>query len=98
MDAGAIPRVTLCYFGTADPSYYGIAADRLPGYQPPPPSTVVRAVHPGDVVVISATHLQGLYLDPEMLPLMAEFRRRRPVATIGYSLFVYRADFAWTLP
>lgn len=98
MEANAIPRVTLCYFGTADPGYYGIAADRLPGYQPPPPSAVVRAVHPGDVVVISATHLQGLYLDPEMLPLMAEFRRRRPIATIGFSLFVYRADFAWTLP
>ena len=76
MDANGIARVTLCYFGTADPAYYGIAADRLPSYQPPPPSTLVRAVHPGDVVAISATHLQGLYLDPEMQPLMALFRAR----------------------
>jgi hypothetical protein len=97
MDASAIPRVTLCYFGTADPGYYGIASDRLPGYQPPPPSSLTRTVRAGDVVAISATHLQGLYLDAEMDPLMAQFRARRPVATIGHSIFVYRADFAWTL-
>ena len=98
MDTSGIPRVTLCYFGTADPAYYGIAADRLPSYQPPPPSTIVRAVHPGDVVAISATHLQGVYLEPEMQPLMALFRARRPLATIGDSIFVYRADFSYALP
>ena len=98
MDRSGIPRVTLCYFGTADPAYYGIAADRLPSYQPPPPSTLVRAVHPGDVVAISATHLQGLYLDPEMQPLMALFRARRPIAAIGHAIFVYRADFSYALP
>ncbi len=98
MDASGIARVTLCYFGTADPGYYGIASDRLPGYQPPPPSSLTRTIRKGDVVAISATHLQGLYLDPEMQPLMAQFRARAPVATIGYSIFVYRADFDWTLP
>jgi hypothetical protein len=97
LDANGIAHVTLCYFGTADPGYYGIASDRLPGYQPPPPSSVTRSVQPGDVVAISATHLQGLYLDPEMEPLMARFRARRPMATIGHSIFVYRADFAWSL-
>jgi hypothetical protein len=71
--------------------------DRLPGYQPPPPSTVVRTIKPGDIVAISATHLQGLYLDAAMLPLMALFRARTPLATIGHSIFVYRSDFAWTL-
>ena len=96
MEAHAIPRVTLCYFGTADPSYYGIACDRLPGYQPPPPSTVVRAVRPGDVLAVSVTHLQGVYLDADMLPLMARLRSRTPIATIGHSIFVYRSDFAWT--
>jgi hypothetical protein len=98
MDSSGIPRVVLCYFGTADPAYYGIAADRLPSYQPPPPSTVVRAVKPGDVVAVSATHLQGLYLDAEMQPLMALLRARAPIATIGHSIFVYRADFDWALP
>jgi hypothetical protein len=98
MDAHGLARVTLCYFGTADPGYYGIQADRLPGYQPPPPSTLVRGVRPGDVVAISATHLQGLYLEPEMQPLLALLRARTPLAVIGHSIFVYRADFAWDLP
>ena len=98
MDDHGIARITLCYFGTADPGYYGIAADRLPGYQPPPPSTIVRTVRPGDIVAISATHLQGLYLEPEMQPLLARFRARAPIATIGHSIFVYRADFLWALP
>jgi len=98
MDAHGIRRVSLCYFGTADPGYYGIACDRLPGYQPPPPSSLTHAVHAGDVVAVSATHLQGLYLDPQMQPLMALFRARRPVATIGHSIFIYVADFEYRVP
>lgn len=53
--------VYLSYFGTGDPSYYGIAARPLPSYVPrhrdvlPPLS--------GGVYCISATMLQGLYLD-----------------------------------
>ena len=98
MEKNAIPRLKLLYFGTADPGYYGIACDRLPGYQPPPPSTLVREVRPGDVVAVSATHLQGLYLEPEVRALAAELRARRPVAVIGHTIFVYRADFTWSLP
>jgi hypothetical protein len=97
MERHAIPRLKLLYFGTADPGYYGIACDRLPGYQPPPPSTLVREVRPGDVVAVSATHLQGLYLDPEVRALADQLRARRPVAVIGHTIFVYRADFAWSM-
>jgi hypothetical protein len=97
MDRNAIRDIKLCYFGTADPSYYGISALRLPSYQPPPPSSVVTSIRPGDVVAVSATHLQGLYLDPDMQPLMAALRERTPIATIGYSIFVYRADFSFEL-
>ena len=98
MDGAGVARVKLCYFGTADPLYHGVGGERLPGYQPPPPSTVVREVRPGDIVAVSATHLQGVYLDPAMRPLMERLRARRPVAVPGYSIFVYRADFAWQLP
>lgn len=53
--------VYLSYFGTGDPSYYGITARPLPGYiarnqDVIPPLT-------GGVYCISATMLQGLYLD-----------------------------------
>jgi hypothetical protein len=98
MDRNAVPRVKLSYFGTADPEYYGIACDQLPGYMPPPPPKLHRTVRPGDIVAVSATNLQGVYLDADVLPLMAELRARRPVAVIGYSILVYRADFAWSLP
>jgi hypothetical protein len=98
MERNAVPRLKLLYFGTADPGYYGIACDRLPGYQPPPPSTLVREVRPGDLVAVSATHLQGVYLDPPVRALADLLRARRPVAVIGYSIFVYRADFTWSLP
>ncbi|HVR70230.1 MAG TPA: hypothetical protein VMT87_05230 [Vicinamibacteria bacterium] len=98
MERNAVPRVKLLYFGTADPGYYGVACDRLPGYQPPPPSTLVREVRPGDIVAVSATHLQGVYLDPAVRALADQLRARRPVAVIGHSIFVYRADFAWSLP
>ena len=97
MERNGVPRLKLLYFGTADPGYYGIACDRLPGYQPPPPSTLVREVRPGDIVAVSATHLQGVYLEPGVRALTEQLRARRPIAVIGYTIFVYRADFAWSL-
>jgi hypothetical protein len=96
MERNGVPRLKLLYFGTADPGYYGIACDRLPGYQPPPPSTLVRDVRPGDIVAVSATHLQGVYLEPEVRALAEQLRARRPIAVIGHTIFVYRADFAWS--
>ncbi len=95
VDQNHVAGLKLCYFGTADPAYYGLDVARLPSYQPPPPSAIVTSVRPGDTLAVSATHLQGLYLDDDMQPLMALLRARTPVATIGYSIFVYRADFAW---
>jgi hypothetical protein len=97
IDRHGIRRVKLSYFGTADPRYYGIPCDYLPGSMRPAPDRLVLFVSPGDVVVVSATNLQGVYLPRAVLPLMEELRARRPLATIGYSLFVYRADFAWFL-
>jgi hypothetical protein len=92
-----IPKLKLAYFGTADPGYYGVVCDRLPGYQPPPPSTLVREVRPGDVVAVSATLLQGLYVEPAVEELMARLRAEPPIATIGHSILVFRPSFEWRL-
>jgi hypothetical protein len=98
MAGHGVARVKLAYFGTADVSYYGVAADRLPGYQPPPPAATVHEVRPGDLVAVSATLLQGVYVDePSMRTLMERLRARRPAAVVGHSLFVYRADFPFSL-
>ena len=98
MDARGVARIKLSYFGSADPSYYGIDADALPGYSAPHPVRVTREVRPGDLVAVSATNLQGVYLDPEDRPLMERFRRSTPIDQVGYSILIYRADFAWPPP
>jgi hypothetical protein len=98
MARNGVARVKLAYFGTADVKYYDVPADRLPGYQPPPPSASVREVRPGEVVAVSATLLQGLYLDAGARALMERLKRLTPVTVIGHSLFVYRPDFAFLIP
>jgi hypothetical protein len=95
MDANGVRHIKLSYFGTADPEYYRISCELLPGQMLPPPRDVVRDIKPGDVVAVSATNLQGVYLRPEDRPLMERLRAERPVATIGHSIRIYRADFAW---
>jgi hypothetical protein len=95
MDRNGIAKLKLSYFGTAEPRFYGIQCERLPGYPPPPDP--VGAVEPGDVVAVSATNLEGVYLsdDPDALRLMRRLKRQTPLATIGYSILVYRAEFSW---
>jgi hypothetical protein len=98
MSEERVERLHLLYFGSADPRYHGITASRLPGFLPPLRERPVWSVAPGDLVAVSATHLQGLYLDPALDPLVARLREREPVAMVGGSIFVYRSDFAWVAP
>ena len=98
LDANRVPHIKLSYFGTADPGYHQIPCELLPGQMLPPPREVVRQVQPGEVVAVSVTNLQGVYLKPEDRPLMERLRARTPVATIGHSIRIYRADFAWPAP
>jgi 4-amino-4-deoxy-L-arabinose transferase-like glycosyltransferase len=88
----------LSYFGTADPEYYRVPAALLPGYMPPVPRKVVREIAPGDLLAVSATNLQGVYIEKEALPLMERLRAMRPLHNVGGSILVYRSDFAWTIP
>jgi hypothetical protein len=46
-------------------------------------------------VAVSATNLQGVYLDPPDRTLMERLRRSQPIDNVGYSILIYRADFAW---
>ena len=98
MDARGISRIKLSYFGSADPAYYGIDADNLPGYSAPHPVRVTSEVRPGDLVAVSATNLQGVYLDEEGRALMERFRRQTAIDQVGYSILIYRADFTWPAP
>ena len=93
LDRHAIPSVKLSYFGMADPEYYGIRCERLPGF--PPPAHVAE-VNPGDVVAVSATNLQALRLE-QGRRLMRRLRETEPVDQVGYSILIYRPDFHWSL-
>lgn len=95
MDEHAVTHVKLSYFGSADPAYYGIDCERLPGYAAPHPPRITREIRPGDVVAVSVTHLQGVYLDPADRPMMERLRGTTPIGRAGYSILIFRPDFAW---
>jgi hypothetical protein len=80
----------LCYFGMADPAYYGIDYINLPGgyrYGPPPQFPAA----PG-VIAISATHLQGIHLDPALRNYYAPLRRARPLEVLGGSIYLFNSQ------
>jgi hypothetical protein len=91
-----IGPVKLSYFGTADPSYYGIEGRFLVGTSPRTSSGPFSAhVVPGDTLAVSVTNLQGVYLSRGGRRLMDLVRRIRPFARAGYSIYLYRVDFRW---
>jgi 4-amino-4-deoxy-L-arabinose transferase-like glycosyltransferase len=95
LDRHHIASPKLSYFGTADPAYYAIPGELLPSHMLPPPRVTAREVQPGDLLAVSATNLQGVYLPPEDQPLMARLREQKPIDNVGYSILIYKADFAW---
>jgi hypothetical protein len=95
MVARGVEELKLSYFGSASPSHYGIHGERLPGYSAPHPSRVTREIRPGELVAVSATNLQGVYLEPADQLLMERLRGLEPEGRVGRSIFVFRPDFAW---
>ena len=77
LDQQSIPKVCLSYFGTADPSYYGIVSEPLPDPQ--------RAAA-NCVLAVSATTLQDMYVRKGTF---AWLRQQKPTARVGYSIYVY---------
>ena len=101
MDRQGIERVWLSYFGTANPDYYGLRYDPLPGSvfpgrRPIRPDLLVLEQAPrlSGTIAISVTNLQGVYLPHVGVErgYFAAFRDLRPVARIGGSILVYRVD------
>jgi hypothetical protein len=98
MDDHGVASVKLSYFGAADPDYYGLRCEMLPGYGGVLPHAAVRDVRAGELVAVSATNLQGVFLGAEAKPLMARLRALPPVDRVGYSIFIYRPDFSMSIP
>lgn len=78
----------LCYFGLADPAYYNITCQHLPGSWP-----FAQAVLPPQtqqaVIAISATNLQGTYLSGELRQFYRQFLNVQPKAVLGGTIYLY---------
>jgi hypothetical protein len=87
METRGVERVQLAYWGTDDPSRYGIARHDLPGhtlYATTPPAEPFTGT-----VVVSPTLLSGLYPPPGMAGVYPRLLRRLPDDRAGVFL-VYR--------
>jgi hypothetical protein len=85
-----VSRVALSYFGSAPPAGYGIGYVPLESFfalDEPLPGE--EELGPPSHVVISATNLQGVYLDGDPF---AHYRRREPITVLAHTMFVYDAD------
>ena len=92
-----ISKIKLSYFGSGDPSYYGIDYDYLPsiGLKPSEPQAKwwyekgyqenCEPVH--GIIAISATNLQGMLFGNH--DCFNWLKKYEPIEKIGYSIFVY---------
>jgi hypothetical protein len=94
IDENDIDEVKLSWFGTANPDYYGIQYEPLPGlpyyynlWWDVPFDT--QSPEPG-IYVISVSNLWEIPLENKTV--FAWFRDRTPDEKIGYSIFIYLVD------
>lgn len=95
MAGEGVEQVRLGWFGSADPQYYGVGHEPLPGvgrdrffrlwWEPP---FNPAAPEPG-IYAISATSLWETPLRVEEKRIYAWFRDREPDARVGYSILIY---------
>jgi hypothetical protein len=81
MVAHQLPSVCTCYFGRGDMTYYGIEYEETPSTWQAEQRAKVDCV-----AAISVTPLHDLYVDPGRF---AWLRDKKPMATIGYSIYLY---------
>jgi hypothetical protein len=92
MDKNRVEHINLRYFGAANPVYYGINCTTLPAN--PDSLKSVKPRLPG-FVAVSVHSLQGSSTEhPEQFPYRP-LLKEKPVAIIGYSIYVYQVDHPW---
>jgi hypothetical protein len=84
-------QLYLSYFGTADPRYYGIHYVEIPGEMPAHPDQLVPGPGP-KVYAISATTLQGTYLEQSQSNQLKWYRNHEPTAVLGGSIYIFSDD------
>lgn len=81
MDDNRLPSVCLYYFGYAAPAYYGIKEEYLPKTWDKDELGRMDCIG-----AISVTLLHDLYIKPGSFEWL---RRRRPLGTVGNSIYIY---------
>jgi len=94
MDKHGVTEINLSYFGTADPSYYGIRYTPLVGSPFYLQSQVRPPKLPG-YVAVSVTNLRGPGLSEEQRRFFEPLQDRKPVADIGHSILIYWMESPW---
>jgi hypothetical protein len=82
-----ISRINLSYFGSDAPERYGISYVRLPSFVLRGGDRQHKDSDPPGWYAISVSCLQGSYLMNR--DLFEPFKSLKPVAKIGYSIFIY---------
>ncbi len=76
----------LSYFGTPDPAYYGIHYTPLPGRDEPKSAWPDRP----STIAVSATYLQGLYIDSDLFKTFYQpLAQRQPTKILGQTIYLY---------
>jgi hypothetical protein len=89
-----VQHINLSYFGTADPAYYKINCTHLPGAPFYAEQSAKMPVLPG-FVAVSATNLRGVYFEESWRNFYWPLLEMKPVAVIGYSIYVYQVERPW---
>ena len=94
MDTHDVDHLKLAWFGTADPAYYGISYDPLPGF--PRHLDLWQEVpfdpeqpEPGTYAISVSNLWEFLREDKSVF---SWFRDRSPDDKVGYSIFIYHVD------
>jgi tetratricopeptide (TPR) repeat protein len=96
MDANAVKKIQLFYFGTAQPKYYGIddfySTENLTNQKSADSASIALPQY----LAISANFRYGkeLFLPKELTDLVASYQFGQPVTTIGHSILVYQLNLS----
>jgi len=80
-------KMYLSYYGTADPAYYGIRA--IDVREAKIDQREAWPSEAGAVLAVSATHVQGVAVDPDLRKIYTRLRDREPLAVLGGSIYLY---------
>jgi hypothetical protein len=79
-------KLYLSYFGTADPASYGVQYTNVGAGYGFVPTTM--PTDPG-VIAVSATHLQGMYVAPNLQWFYRALRTQKPIDVLGGTIYLY---------